>query len=154
MSKEIAEHHRACPSKQALARLGPKMGCASSTPTEAQSLVSNSPLPKGHKLLAELAFLSEVQQGWRDARAQCPPHLQWIAVLGDDAIAKWVKDTCATSTKRKEIEEAGSTVEAFEGWGNAIGPKIEAKEISPYALQISWEVGQHATVAHGDLARY
>ena len=101
-------------------------------------------------MLAELAFLAEVVQGWRTQQG-APDHLVWIAALGDDAISKWVKDTVNTSTKRRQLEEAGTTVEAFEEWGNAIGPKIDSKEISPYALQLTWKVGKHGA---GEFARF
>ena len=132
-----------------------KMGCGASKQEEANELVSNPPLPKGHKFLAELAFLSEVQQGWRSKTAPCPDHLGWLAQLGDDAIAKWVKEITDTSTKRRDLEEAGTTVEAFEAWGEAIGPAIDDKSISPYALQITWEVGKHANLARdGTVAQF
>lgn len=129
------------------------MGCGGSTPS-AESLVSDAPLPKGHPLLAELAFLSEVVTGKRVSSDPCPEHLGWIMVLGDGAITKWIKEVVGTSTKRKQLEEAGTTVEAFEAWATDLGAAIEKADISPFALQISWEVGQHAGVAHGDLARF
>lgn len=129
------------------------MGCGGSTPA-AESLVSNAPLPKGHPLLAELAFLSEIVQGKRVSSDPCPEHLGWIAILGDGAIEKWVKEVLATSKKRKQLEEAGTTSEAFQEWAMALGEGIESGSISPFALQITWEVGQHAGVAHGELARF
>ena len=111
-------------------------------------------MPKGHPLLAELAFLSEIVQGKRVSSDPCPEHLGWIAILGDGAIEKWVKEVLATSTKRKQLEEAGTNSEAFEEWAMALGEGIESGSISPFALQITWEVGQHACVAHGELARF
>jgi len=129
------------------------MGCGGSTASPAQQLVSNPPLPKGHRFLAELAFLSEVMQGWRGSQG-APDHLAWIAVLGDGAVAKWGKEVTHTSTKVSELEQAGTTTEAFQAWVDEIGPAIEDKSISPYALQISWEVGKHAKLSHGELARF
>ena len=111
-------------------------------------------MPKGHPLLAELAFLSEIVQGKRVSSDPCPEHLGWIAILADGAIEKWVKEVLATSTKRKQLEEAGTDSEAFQEWAMALGEGIESGSISPFALQITWEVGQHASVAHGELARF
>ena len=101
------------------------MGCGGSTAAAAEALVSEAPLPKGHPLLAELAFLSEVVQGKRVSSDPCPEHLSWIMVLGDGAITKWIREVVATSTKRKQLEEAGTTVEAFETWATELGAAIE-----------------------------
>ena len=106
--------------------------------------------------LAELAFLAEVTQGWRNSLGQkqgaqdygggttgkAPEHLAWLARLGDRACEKWVLEITDTSTKRRQLEELGCTVEAFREWGSAIGPAIEEKKISPYAMQLTWKVGK------------
>lgn len=130
------------------------MGCASSSNNyEITNLVSQAPLPKGHKYLVELAFLSEVQKGWRTQQG-APEHLAWIAALGDGSMDKYMKEIVHTSSKRKELEEAGTTPEAFKEWVDKLWPAVDEGKISPYALQITWEVGQHANVAHGELARF
>ena len=127
------------------------MGCGSSSPDDANP-VTNHPLPKGHHFLAELEFLVEVIHDIPREPGRDYSNLEWLLRFEGDPIIKWADEVINTSTMRKELEEHSVTSESFKEWAAAIAAKVAHKSVSAYALQITWRVGKHASVADGVLA--